>query len=87
MPKSICVAAVMGLGLLFAGGEAIASCYGTGYNRYCDGNGGPGATYSDRGGNGSTTYSNNGQRTRTETYTTTPNYGGGSTRQKQTTYY
>ena len=49
-------------------GSAHASCYGTGYSRYCDGIGGPGATrttidktspsitdYSDRfGGNGTT---------------------------------
>ena len=87
MSRSVLLAVAAGLGLLFAAGDAIASCYGTGYSRYCDGNGGSGSTYSNRGGNGSTTYSNNGQRTRTETYTTTPSYGGGYTRQKSTTYY
>ena len=46
---------------------ASASCYGTGYSRYCDGNGGPGATYSKRGDFGATTYSN-GRRQTYRTY-------------------
>ena len=66
---------------------SLASCYGTGYARYCDGIGGSGATYSPRGNNGSTTYYNsNGGYSRTQTYRTTPSYGGGYTRTK-TTYY
>jgi hypothetical protein len=64
-----------------------ASCYGSGYARYCDGIGGSGATYSNRGGNGSTYYQGGGGRSRTETYQTTPNYGGGYTRQTYTNYY
>ena len=65
----------------------FASCYGTGYSRYCDGVGGYGATYSPRGDNGSTTYYNRGGGySRTQTYSTTPSYGGGYTRTK-TTYY
>lgn len=68
-------------------GAASASCYGTGYSRYCDGNGGPGATYSPRGDNGSTTYYNNGSPSRTQTYSTTPSSGGGYTRQTYTNYY
>lgn len=73
--------------LSLSAGSAFASCYGTGYARTCDGIGGPGATYSPRGNNGSTTYYNNGSPSRTQTYTTTPNYGGGYTRQTYTNYY
>lgn len=58
-------------------GPAQASCYGEGYSRYCDGNGGPGATYSKRGSEGRTTYYDNGGYSRTETYRTVPSYGGG----------
>jgi len=80
---------LVGLGFAcFAVSPALASCYGTGYNRYCDGIGGSGATYSPRGGDGSTTYQNRGGGTsRTETYTTTPIYGVGYTRQTRTDYY
>lgn len=74
-------------GMMLISSPAFASCYGTGYNRYCDGIGGPGATYSPRGNSGSTTYYNNGSPSRTQTYTTTPNYGGGYTRQQNTIYY
>lgn len=67
-------------------GSALASCYGTGYARTCNGYGGPGATYSPRGGSGSTTYYNNGGLSRQSTYTTT-NYGSGYIRQTNTRYY
>jgi len=78
---------IAGMAVLTAA-PAFASCYGTGYNRYCDGIGGPGATYSPRGNSGSTTYYNrNGGMSRTQTYSTTPNYGGGYTRQTNTYYY
>jgi len=74
--------------ILMAASPSLDSCYGTGYNRYCDGIGGPGATYSRRGNSGSTTYYNrSGGMSRTQTYTTTPNYGGGYTRQTNTYYY
>jgi hypothetical protein len=56
---------------------AQASCYGSGYGRVCDGNGGYGATYSNRGSEGRTTYYNNGGYSRTETYRSTPSFGGG----------
>ena len=46
------------IGLSSAVQPASASCYGSGHSRYCDGIGGPGATYSDRGSYGTTTYSN-----------------------------
>ena len=62
---------------LASGGPAQASCYGSGYSRYCDGNGGAGATYSNRGSEGRTTYYDNGGYSRTETYKSTPSYGGG----------
>jgi hypothetical protein len=66
--------------LMATGIPAKASCYGEGYSRYCDGNGGIGATYSNRGSEGRTTYYNsNGGYSRTETYRTTPSYGGYST--------
>ena len=55
--------------------SALASCYGTGYNRYCDGRGGGGATYSPRGSYGGTTYYNRGGGySRRETYTPQRNY-------------
>lgn len=74
--------------VVLSAGAASASCYGTGYSRYCDGIGGSNATYSPRGNSGSTTYYNgSGSVTRQQTYTTTPNYGGGYTRQQTTTYY
>ena len=49
---------------------ATASCYGTGYSRYCDGRGGYGATYSPRGSSGRTNYYRNGTNTRRQTYRT-----------------
>ena len=36
-------------GSLISATPSLASCYGSGYARYCDGIGGPGATYSPRG--------------------------------------
>lgn len=36
--------------------SAQASCYGSGYSRFCDGIGGPGATYSKPSSNGLTDY-------------------------------
>jgi len=36
--------------------SAQASCYGSGYSRFCDGIGGPGATYSKPYANGITDY-------------------------------
>ena len=56
---------LIGIGVL-SSKPASASCYGTGYSRYCDGVGGYGATYSKRGDFGSTTYSNG----RRQTYST-----------------
>jgi hypothetical protein len=44
--------ALMGLAPL----SAQASCYGSGYSRFCDGIGGPGATYSRPSSNGLTDY-------------------------------
>lgn len=35
---------------------AQASCYGSGFSRFCDGIGGPGATYSKPSSNGLTDY-------------------------------
>lgn len=68
------------IAVVASGRPAQASCYGEGYSRYCDGNGGSGATYSNRGSEGRTTYYNsNGGYSRTETYQTTPSYGGHST--------
>ena len=56
--------------ITFATAPSIASCYGTGYARYCDGRGGPGATYSPRGNYGGTNYYNkSGGYSRRETYT------------------
>ena len=45
-------------GSLISATPSLASCYGSGYARYCDGIGGPGATYSPRGNYGSTNYYN-----------------------------
>ena len=56
------VPSLLGLGAVLPQ-SAFASCYGTGYSRYCDGIGGPGATYSPRGDFGSTTYSNGSSQT------------------------
>ena len=36
--------------------SAEASCYGSGFSRFCDGIGGPGATYSRPSSNGLTDY-------------------------------
>ncbi len=36
--------------------SAQASCYGSGFSRFCDGIGGPGATYSRPSANGLTDY-------------------------------
>lgn len=36
--------------------SAQASCYGSGFSRFCDGIGGPGATYSKPSSNGLTDY-------------------------------
>ena len=56
--------------ITFTTAPTIASCYGTGYARYCDGRGGPGATYSPRGNYGGTNYYNkSGGYSRRETYT------------------
>ena len=55
--------------ITFTATPLIASCYGTGYARYCDGRGGPGATYSPRGSFGGTNYYNKGGYSRRETYT------------------
>ena len=56
--------------ITFTTAPSIASCYGTGYARYCDGRGGPGATYSPRGNYGGTNYYNkSGGYSRRETYT------------------
>ena len=56
--------------ITFTTAPSIASCYGTGYDRYCDGRGGPGATYSPRGNYGGTNYYNkSGGYSRRETYT------------------
>ena len=75
--KAMLAAAVVslgGLGLMLPG-QASASCYGTGYTRYCNGVGGLGSTYSKRGNFGRTTYYNsNGHggsgSSRTQTYRT-----------------
>ncbi|WP_320667428.1 hypothetical protein [Prochlorococcus sp. MIT 1307] len=56
------VSSVVGLGAVVTE-PASASCYGSGYSRYCDGVGGPGATYSSRGDFGSTTYSDGSSQT------------------------
>ena len=68
-------------GSLISATPSLASCYGSGYARYCDGIGGPGATYSPRGNYGSTNYYNrSGGYSRTETYTPQRNdtyYNGG----------
>ena len=57
-------------GSLISATPSLASCYGSGYARYCDGIGGPGATYSPRGNYGSTNYYNrNSGYSMTETYT------------------
>tara|TARA_Y100001968_G_C19364139_1_gene721508 strand:+ start:215 stop:487 length:273 start_codon:yes stop_codon:yes gene_type:complete len=66
--KVMCIAIIssmMGI-TAFSSQPSLASCYGTGYSRYCDGIGGYGATYSKRGDFGSTTYSNG----RRQTYST-----------------
>ena len=56
--------------ITFTTAPSIASCYGTGYARYCDGRGAPGATYSPRGNYGGTNYYNkSGGYSRRETYT------------------
>ena len=73
--------------LFFISAPTYASCYGTGYNRVCDGIGGPGATYSPRGNEGSTQYRNNGQTTRQQYYDTTPTFDGGTQTEKRTIYY
>tara|TARA_Y100001968_G_scaffold78363_1_gene69660 strand:+ start:407 stop:682 length:276 start_codon:yes stop_codon:yes gene_type:complete len=57
---------IAGLGLILPE-PASASCYGSGHSRYCDGVGGPGATYSRRGNSGTTTYST-GRRQTYKTY-------------------
>ena len=59
-----------GLAVMLLPQPAAASCYGTGYARRCDGRGGPNATYSSRGSNGSTTYYRSGNPYRKETYKT-----------------
>ena len=68
-------------GSLVSAAPSLASCYGSGYARYCDGIGGPGATYSPRGNYGSTNYYNRSSGySRTETYTPLRNdtyYNGG----------
>jgi len=56
------ISSLLGLGAIVSQ-PASASCYGTGYSRYCDGIGGAGATYSPRGDFGSTTYSNGSRQT------------------------
>jgi hypothetical protein len=67
-------AALVATALLAA--PAVASCRGEGYARYCDGYGGPGASYSERGSNGRTTYYNqDNNSSRTQEYRST---GSGS---------
>ena len=76
---------IAGVVAVLIASPVCASCHGTGYNRYCDGIGGPNATYSPRGSDGSTTYyRSNGGVSRTQTYSTTPSNGGGYTRQTNT---
>lgn len=72
--------------LFFISAPTYASCYGTGYNRVCDGIGGAGATYSPRGNEGSTIYQNDGKTTRQETYKTIDTFGGGTQTEKRTIY-
>lgn len=76
--SSLTAAAALVAAALFAG-SAQASCYGEGYARYCNGYGGPGASYSERGENGRTTYYNQGSgSSRTEEYRSTGSGSGGS---------